>query len=508
MSAVKMEFDNALKKSEIIIPIMSVSPELGGEDYTNHNISDIDQTKVFGIMSPLVQINSTVVDFNAIVNFELKSVGKMPTLTMLINDRNELINNIDKPGVDNEVRVQILPKFDNVYKKIDLTFFISNISVNGNYINLSCTYKLPKLVETRLESFGNISTYNLFRNIALKTQLGFQTNIADSEDLRYVYCANTSYLDILDAEIARADASIHILDWWIDFWNNINLVDIKERYNTVDNDEDMKIWIASQINDIGTDTGENAPMLMPAIINNHPGLNNTELYVKSYINEVKPGINFSLGTDNVYSIYNENTHEHSDFLVQNGDVKRDTFTKYSYLGEIYSDYNYLLQGVLRDNFIKKINSEVVKVALPAPVFGLMRGGKVNFLRYVNNDILENKIRKLENIEIDGQKLVDRKISSNIPLDDYELDDSGESGTYKLDRTVSAQYLIHGIEIKYSNNMWEYILKLVKPLSANSPIISLDLIETQYQEVSTGGSEEINKSIDPIETVFRIITDTN
>jgi hypothetical protein len=57
-------------------------------------------------------------------------------------------------------------------------------------------------------------------------------------------------------------------------------------------------------------------------------------------------------------------------------------------------------------------------------------------------------------------------------------------------------------------MWEYILKLVKPLSANSPIISLDLIETQYQEVSTGGSEEINKSIDPIETVFRIITDTN
>lgn len=473
MSAVKLEFDNTLEKSEIIIPIQSISPELANDDYVSHNISDLDQTKVFGILSPLIMINSTVINFNEILSFELKSIGKTPTLNMIVNDPYHSIINIDKPGIDNEVRIQIIPQFDNIYRKINLTFFISNISINDTYVNINCIYKVPKLIESRIESFGNISTYNLFRNIALNTQMGFQTNIADMQDQRFVYCSNKSYLDILDNEIEYSDTTNNILDWWIDFWDNINLVDIKERYNSIDTDDDMKIWISNNMYDIQADTSQIEPQLMPAVILNHPSFNNSELYVNSYVSHLKPGTNYSSGTDNVYTTYLNDSKEHFDYLLQNGDVKNDIFVKYSYLGENYGAYNYLISKPIREKYLQKINSEYITVTLSRPVFGLMRGGKVNFIRYTNDDMLKNRIKELESIEVNGQKLINSKVTSNIPLDDYELDNSEESDHYMLDRTVSGQYLIIGTEINYKNNNWEYKLNLAKPISTNSSLVILE-----------------------------------
>jgi hypothetical protein len=33
-----------------------------------------------------------------------------------------------------------------------------------------------------------------------------------------------------------------MLDYWVDFWNNLNLVDVWERYTTVEPDENIKVW--------------------------------------------------------------------------------------------------------------------------------------------------------------------------------------------------------------------------------------------------------------------------
>lgn len=474
-----IEFDNTLKKSEIIIPIQQVDKEDIDSNSASGNKTNIDQTKVYGIVSPLIMINSTVIDFNSIINFDLKSVGLLPTLSMTISDNNRLITNIDKPGVDNEVRVQILPAFDNIYKKINLTFYISNISVNDNIVNVQCIYKVPKLYESCLKAFGKISTYELCREIALESKLGFMTNIGDNGDYRYIYSPNYTYLELLEYEIARSDSHEQILDVWIDLFDNLNLVDVKERYTSVDNNEDMKIWVSSQPYDtfLDNEDNENEPTEAPAIISNHPGLNSSELYVKEIVNKIKTGTNVSTGTDMVYTTYNDILGEHSDYLIQNGNIKRDKFIKHTYLGECYGDYNYLLAKPLRECYLNKIKSEIVSVTLPSPVFGLIRGGKVNLVRYITDDIINARINNLEEIEVGGEKVVDRKgVISNINLDEYELNDNTEgTDTYRLDRNVSGQYLIYGVEIKYkglsSKQGWEYKLNLVKP--ASKPIILID-----------------------------------
>ena len=114
MSIITVELDNTLPQSEIIMPLLSPSHAESG-DKNAQNATEKAQTSVFGIQTPLIQINSTIIDFDAVHYFALKSNGPLPELIMTVQDRYELINNIDKPGLDNEVRIQILPKFDNAY---------------------------------------------------------------------------------------------------------------------------------------------------------------------------------------------------------------------------------------------------------------------------------------------------------------------------------------------------------------------------------------------------------
>lgn len=465
MSIITIEFDNTIEKSDIIIPLASSSKQEAGEDYVDSNRTDKAQTAVYGIQTPLIMINSTVIDFDAVQLFNLKSVGKLPELTMTVEDRFELINNIDKPGNDNEVRVQIIPRFDNAYKKIDLTFFITNVQVSGKLIRLNCTYKLPELTSSQFKVFGEIDTYNLFKDIATETKLGFATNLAALNDSRYTYCDNKSYLELMTSEIEFSNASEHIIDWWIDLWDNINLVDVKERYNAIDSDDDMMIWIAGQVNEVTVDN-EVQPQQVVASINNFPGFNSSELFVKKYDIINKPGMQYSMGSDKVYGIYEDSNKDCLDYLIQDGDIKQDIFTKYDYIGENYGDYNYLLAKQLRAGYLQKISTETVNVTLQSPLLGLMRGHRVNFIRYINDDKVENRMNALEKAGV-----IDRNVEANIPLSEYDIADDTGNGTYRVDKTVSGQYLILGVNITYSGNGWDYVLTLAKPASSNVSIIN-------------------------------------
>lgn len=464
MSQITVEFDNTLELSEIVVPIVSSSSAEAGEGYSDRGMLDKMQTSVFGIQVPLIQINSTVVDYDAVQFFSLKSEGVLPELTMIIEDRYEFISNIDKPKSDNEVRIQIIPRFDNAYKKVNLSFYITNISVSGKMVRLSCAYKMPKMTSSKFESLGQLDTYSLFKQSAQDTGLGFATNISQMTDNRYIYCDNKSWLDLLNEEIQFAAADTQILDWWIDLWNNINLVDIQERYNAIDSDEDMKIWIANQVNEVSTDETTDGVETV-ALIHNHPAQNHSELFVTDYSIQNTPGQHLSRGTDHMYSIYEDVNDEYLDYLIQDGDIQNDIFTKYEYLGEVIGEHNYLLQKELRKCFLQKISADSIKVTLQSPSLGLMRGHKVNFIRYVNDDKIENTMTNLEEAG-----LIDRNVDSNIPLSDFDLTGNDDNGRYIVDRTVSGQYLIQSVNIQY-NDGWKYVLTLIRPTSEIPNIVN-------------------------------------
>ena len=57
-------------KSNIIVSLLSSSKNEAGDDYKDSGLIDKAQTRVTGILSPLIMINNTVIDFDRVHYFE------------------------------------------------------------------------------------------------------------------------------------------------------------------------------------------------------------------------------------------------------------------------------------------------------------------------------------------------------------------------------------------------------------------------------------------------------
>ena len=464
MSQLQVKFDNTLKQSDIIIQLNDSS--LDASKIQQDNLPDISQTSVYGIHAPLIMVNNIVVDFTDVLQFSLKSKYQMPEVNMVIKDRYNFISIFDTPGIDNELRVQILPQFDGKYKKINLTFYITNVRFNNGIISIKGEYKLSKITSTQIKSFGEVNTYKLFESVSNEVGLGFVTNMEENDgDKRYVYCDYKSYLDILNREISYSGQDLQICDWWIDWWNNIVLADIYDRYNTIDPEDSLKLWISHSNKEVGKGI-EIEPIEVAAVLNNHPSSSANELYVKSYSTVNKPSAQMYKGTDHVYSSYNFKKGEYEDVLVQDGDSKTDIFSKFEYLGEMYGEYDYLMSKKKRESFLQKITSnETIEIVLRTPLLGIMRGNKINFVWYINDS----------NIKSHQSNLIDEGLISqgetNIPLNDSNIESKSDDFEYDIDKTISGQYLITGTEIKFEHHKWEYVVTLSRPTSQKPKIIN-------------------------------------
>lgn len=470
MAIIQVKFDSTLKQSDIVIPLTNSSQDEAGAAYKK-NQPEIQQTSVYGIQSPLIAINDIVVDFSDVLYFELKCSSITPAVKLTVLDRYNLIKTMDTPGVDNQLRIQILPKFEDKYKKINLTFFITRTNISNEYITIDGEYKVPKFINANIKAFGQISTYKLFEMIAQESQLGFATNVADSEiDKRYIYSDNKSYKDLLAREIRKSGSENQILDYWIDWWNNLVLADVYERYNSIDKDSDMQIWVAGQNHEV-TEGNEIQPQQVIANLNNSIVSKSSELYVENYSILNSPGMQYYNGTDQLYTTYEIDKLNYSDFLIQDGDVQKDITTKFEYLGEVYGGYNYLLAGRKRDSFLQKMQTnETIEITLNTPLLGIMRGNRVNFTWYINDSMDKNK---LDNSVDAGLSQDPKHVNTNIPMNyDTEGEDKGGiDGKFEIDKSISGQYLITNCIMKFANSRWEYKITLKRPTSDKPKIIN-------------------------------------
>ncbi len=474
MSKLELIKDNELKKPNIAIPLnCSSRDELG--QYYDRNWQQLQQSSVYGILTPLIMVNKVVVDFKDVENFTLKSTGPIPQLYFEIHDRDKLLSVINTPGLDNQVVIQIIPPFDNAYKKINLIFAVSNVSIKNDVVKINGTYKVPKLLSSSFKSFGEITTFDLFKQIADDTGLGFATNcVSDEADKRYIYSDNSTLLEVMSREITRSNSdSTHIYDYWVDFWDNINYVNMYDQYNSKASDEDLMIWIAGIQNEFEEGV-KIRPIKSKAVINNHPMFAESDLKANEYEIINNTGTNIGGGTDKVYSVFEDAKGEYLDYLVQDGDVKEDIYTKFEYLGENYGKYNYLLATACRQTYIKKMNTETIKVTIKKPLLALMRGHKVEFAWYINDDGWNGKMKNLS----DAGLIKDSKyIKINGSLEDH-ADLTGANttdGKFVLDKSVSGQYTIIGCEIKYYMGEWYYDLLLTRP-HVNKPNMISDANE--------------------------------
>ena len=440
MSVISVKYDHTLEQSDIVVNLAAPN------DGEATNLSGISQTKIHGIFTPIVSISNMSYDWNQVLKMTLYNNERIPKLDLVIDDGQKLISTVNNQINDNEVRLQILPPYENTYKKINLTFYIDTIEIIDNKVYITATYKLADLHKSRLKSFGQINSYNLFDKIASECKLGFATNCeSNDEDSKFVYCDNISYETLMEREIKMSGSQNQVFDYWIDYWNNINFVDITARYRDKDAKEDLEVWVYSRVGYDVESFDSTEAVKQDAIISNHPSFVG-ELSTKKYkiINNI--GTNRQKGTDKVHTIYKDGSI--IDILIEDGNPKNDIFTKYSYLGENIGEYEYLASKSYHESFFDIVNKNNIEVVLNSPNLGLSRGSHVIF------DWWENSYFEKDNIKQLGGDLED-----NTGDQTEELNDE-----FKLvkNKQISGEYLIYKTILKYNNGKWSNILTLTRP----------------------------------------------
>lgn len=390
--------------------------------------SPIKQTNVEGVLVPLFRYNNYTITFDNVVRMKL-TCDNVPRITVVFLDSYGIIKPLDTPGVDSVLYLQILPPFDDAYKKIQLGFRITNVKIKGSLVSLSGSYYVPKIEQNVMKPYGFLSTYDLFEKVSNEYGLGFCSNVSGTQDERYIYNANKKPLSFLNDEIVYAGEKEHVFEWWVDFWNNINLVDIYKEYTKPVPDDELLIWITDNLSQSANpDSSNPEPYQQSAVLCNIPAMAPTDLFIRDYTPKVSAGGT----TDMNFEVYMLDKQDRYSTLIQDGDVKKNIVENYEYGGEIFGDFDYLTRRATRNMFIRKINSQVIEVKTKNPLLGLMKGGHINMLWYDTNNIIIDKY-------------ITDEVESNIPVgDDFVIGDD----KYKINKTISGQYYISNITYEY------------------------------------------------------------
>lgn len=472
MAQIEVIRDPQIEQSSIVTAWRSPG-ESEDEKTGSESTNEMQQTKVFGVLMPLIAMNGIAVDFGDVHYFELDYTGTVPMVKFEFNDRNSMFKNLSVPGNDNEFRVQILPPTDGTYKKIDLTFACTEVSVDGGVVSGEGTYKLIKFSQAQFKALGQISTYELCDRISVETGLGFATNTEATEDTRYIQCQFESYKELIEREIYKSGSSeTHVFDWWVDVWNNLILCDIYDRINSEDTEDDMQVWITR--NDMDASMGDASEVTKTlALFSNHPLYERTDLYVEDYDVQTEPASQ-STGNSIALSVYEENKKEYVDHYIADGDIKKNEFLQYEYAGEVYGDYNYLIAEKAREIYLRKIKSEIVVIKLRKPQFGINRGDQLRFVWYDNDTNDAQMSDKLE--EIGVKKTIEDLVSEIGWLKDWDYTNENTGDPMRVNMQLSGQYTCIGHHISYDGDtqQWNTWLYLSRPASKRPEMLMQDL----------------------------------
>lgn len=396
-----------------------------------------NQTEIEGVLVPLLRFNNTVITFEQVDKMIL-TCNPIPRIDITITDFLQIVRIFDQPGHDNILYLQILPPFDDAYKKIQLAFRIEYSQIKGNRFRMSGVYMVPGIFDTQMKPYGITTTYELFEQVANDLSLGFCSNVDETNDERYIYNPNLRLPELLSSEVQFAGEKGHVFTWWIDFWNNINLVDIYKEYNEVLPDDQLQIWLSDNFKD-SLNKAEPYPQI--AAFTNSPAFAASPMFVPTY----KPILETNNTTDMNFETYSMENQEASSTIIQDGDFQHEVNkgVGYVYGGEIFGKFDYLSQRACRGMFLNKVNETKIELVAHYPLLGLMKGGHVNFWWYDINNMVTD--------EVDNSN-----IESNSPIPDDSVDElNTPDGRISINRTVSGQYYIDDIVYKYTGHRnWE------------------------------------------------------
>lgn len=230
---------------------------------------------------PLVKINGYVFQQDEVISLNLKLVGKYPELTASLKDSQGVFTVAQFPRDGDILSLRIKVDSNGTYKDIRMDFHIlefrapattSDKAVGENTFNLRAIAKLPGLYSEECKSYGRATSYDHLIQISRDLQLGFATNISQTNDEMVRLCAYQSKLSLLDETVTHSYVSDDSFQTYcIDPYYYVNFVDLQKVFNATEEVELDEFISATRFDERKTDSDEGSGKNVAELLltNNH-----------------------------------------------------------------------------------------------------------------------------------------------------------------------------------------------------------------------------------------------
>lgn len=478
--------DPTLEKEKIAKKYDAPKPKNNDDEHLDgvpsiENVTE-DQVKTEGIYFPIIQVNNTTVESKHIESMRLVYTGFIPTITVVINDFDGFIRFKDVPGINNILKLVIIPPKDGAYRKISLPFKITSYSVFGDELYYTAEYKLDDLYKDNFSSinFGGCTPCNQAKNplpntweylhyISSQLGLGFASTekCKDIADNLPRLLQNISYEKFITQSIEYGGLDEKsIFDCWIDLYGYIVLVNLPYIFES-----EIKTFELELVSNIGMPATQNG---LPEyeITNIKRTLTNyksqgavNNISIESYVDESDPSEMYYAG--NLHSLVtfmpagNNGSNnlvsedvESKEFSIDGDFVDEYKISKKLPVQCCFVGYNIKKQQDIREQYFNKIRLRRLEVTLTEYNLGLQRGTLVNVL------IFEEDMKKKSKLLQSSSNVFGETKSQELDETNEDKDTQTQTGKMVVNLAISGMYYIDGMEFTYEQIEGKLVQKLI------------------------------------------------
>jgi hypothetical protein len=486
-----VKFDPTFKKTIVAkewVPLDKTeegAPEVSAPSPTEEN------TKIDGVLIPIIKINSIVVPNTDIQYMMFDYTGFKPTLELTI--RKSVFSKLETPGMVSKVTVIMIPPVDKTYRKISVDFYINDVSdYEDKFVMYSCSMFFPALEKKWTRSIKNdgdnkLNTFALCKSIANECGLGFAASNQCEEisDTKVRLMRSQTFQDIIKehTEFGGLDNNSFFMSW-IDVYGYIVLCNIAWIFSQATNVNELSMHMLEGMN--VTNATDNpikyGEKTFRTFTNWKSQAKKQSNYIQHYEWIVDNNSIKTFGTNNTYFTINHRvTGGNNDIVTEtvkiedksaDGQNYKDAydFQDIKFLGvEMASkdDGNtpILYQKQRRNAYVNQLKAKKLKVVLNDLNINLERGTLINIQIFeFDKDAKIQLLNLTDNLSEKGN--INSKPSDEIP-NKKKILDNPDIGIPNL--SISGIYFIDGIEYEYTKGMEkiEQTLYLIKQTPSNN-----------------------------------------
>ena len=347
---------------------------------------------------PFIWYNGIQIQYHDIKTFNLSSTELLPTVTFTFFDSTGLMDQAGFPLDDTKLKVFLNPRMIG-FKPIMIEFKIVNFTITANKTyTIDGIMSVNKFILKKYEVYTNKTSYNALLDFSKSAELGFNSNIKDTNDsMNWINTGENGY-DFINSVIDHSYISDDGFMWgFVDFYYCFNYVDIETEFkkpiaSLEGLDGSGGITSGLKIKSESEDTSK-------LFLTNDGSLSNSSNYFGSYVlMNNSTAVSLKKGYLNRVKYYDRHaldfmildidsiTSEGDKTIIMKGSPQDDDYFKEhvtnTLMGKLDTDNthkNYHYAYVQNGQNIDDLTKIGIKITLPNPNFNLYRFQKINVI---------------------------------------------------------------------------------------------------------------------------------